>query len=255
MNSKIYTGKVIHHRFVPRAHRFSYRLFMLYLDLDELPTLFDQYRFWSAKSISLAWFRRTDHYGKDEESLSDSIRSLVKEKTGHTPTGRITLLTHLRYFAYVMNPVSFYYCWSDAGDKVETVVAEVNNTPWGEQHCYVLNGEIGTNEFKTFSLDKAFHVSPFMAMNQQYAWSFNNPDERLHVCMQSFEDNQSMFIAGMRLQAQEITQRNLDLALLSYPLMTLKVITAIYWQALRLWLKKIPFYEHPKHYSKQGVRL
>ena len=251
MNSRIYTGRVMHHRLVPRPHRFSYRLFMLYLDLEELPGLFDKYRGWSARGPALARFRRADHYRRGGETLADDIRALVEQKTGRRPGGRIALLTHLRYFGYVMNPVSFYYCRDEGGANIEAIVAEVNNTPWGEQHCYVLDGRIGPGGLRAFALDKAFHVSPFMAMRQKYAWSFNNPAERLHVCMQNFEEGRPVFTAGLRLQARAITQRNLNLMLLRYPLMTARVISAIYWQAFRLWLKQTPFHPHPKHYSKQ----
>ena len=184
-----------------------------------------------------------------------AIRELVESRTGKKPTGPITLLTHLRYFGYVMNPVSFYYCWNNERTRVETVVAEVHNTPWGEQHCYVLDGEINPGGNRQFNFNKSFHVSPFMGMDQEYAWYFNCPDERVHISMQSFENEQHMFTASMRLQSQPISQSSLNRVLFNYPLMTVKVIAAIYWQALKLWWKKTPFYEHPKHYSGEGASL
>ncbi len=255
MHSKIYKGQVIHHRLLPNRHRFSYKVFMMYLDLDELPTLFERFLFWSSTSFDLARFKRSDHYGDTESSLSDSIRDLVLEKTGHRQTGPITLLTHLRYFGYVMNPVSFYYCWNDDRTEIETIIAEVHNTPWGEQHCYVLDAVIGPGDSHTFHFDKVFHVSPFMGMNQRYAWLFNCPGEHLHVSMRNFEDQQAMFTATMRLQPEPISQASLNRVLLHYPFMTVKVVLAIYWQALKLWWKKVPFHEHPKHYSKEGASL
>lgn len=254
MNSRIYTGWVMHHRLCPRPHRFSYRLFMLYLDLAELPGLFDGFRGWSARGPAPAWFRRADHYRRGGAGLAADIRALVEEKTGRRPAGPIALLTHLRYFGYVMNPVSFYYCRDKGGANIEAIVAEVHNTPWGERHCYVLEGRIAPGGLCAFSLDKAFHVSPFMGMRQHYAWSFNNPAERLHVRMQNFEGGQPLFSAGLRLKARPITQQNLNRMLLGYPLMTARVIGAIYWQALRLWLKKTPFHAHPKHGSSQEAR-
>ncbi len=255
MFSRIYKGTVIHHRRLPHRHRFNYRLFMMYLDLDELPTLFNRFRFWAVEKLTLATFRRADHYGDKNVPLLTAVRDLVKEQTGKQTDGPITLLTHLRYFGYVMNPVSFYFCWNKERTQVETIVAEVHNTPWGEQHCYVLDGAITPGKFRQFDFDKSFHVSPFMGMKQTYSWYFNCPDDHIHISMQSFEDEQHMFTASMRLHMQELTQKNLDRTLLQFPLMTLKVISAIYWQAFCLWLKKTPFFEHPKHYSKQGAEL
>ena len=253
MNSRIYTGRIMHHRLRPRPHRFSYRLFMLYLDLDELPGLFDHFHGWSARGPAPAWFRRADHYRRGGADLAAAIRSLVEEKTGLRPGGPIALLTHLRYFGYVMNPVSFYYCRDNSGANIEAIVAEVHNTPWGERHCYVLDGPVAPGGLRSFALDKAFHVSPFMGMRQNYVWSFNNPAERLHVCMRSFEQGRPLFSAGLRLKARPITQPGLNRMLLGYPLMTVRVIGAIYWQALWLWLKKTPFHAHPKHAAKQGA--
>ena len=253
MNSRIYTGRIMHHRLRPRPHRFSYRLFMLYLDLDELPGLFDHFHGWSARGPAPAWFRRADHYRRGGADLAAAIRSLVEEKTGLRPGGPIALLTHLRYFGYVMNPVSFYYCRDHSGANIEAIVAEVHNTPWGERHCYVLDGPVAPGGLRSFALDKAFHVSPFMGMRQSYVWSFNNPAERLHVCMRSFEQGRPLFSAGLRLKARPITQAGLNRMLLGYPLMTVRVIGAIYWQALWLWLKKTPFHAHPKHAAKQGA--
>ena len=152
LNSKVYVGRVCHTRLRPQRHQFCYRLFMLYLDLDEIPDVFDAYWLWSARSTALARFRRSDHTGNPLQSLDQSIRHLVESQSGDRPGGRITLLTHLRYFGYCMNPVSFYFCWDDSGQKVTHVVAEVNNTPWGEQHCYVLkcpeNTVLGEKNFE-----------------------------------------------------------------------------------------------------------
>ena len=145
-----------------------------------------------------------------------------------------------------MNPVSFYFCWDEAGRRVEHVVAEVNNTPWGEQHCYVMHYPEGvTPGDKVFEFDKAFHVSPFMRMEQRYRWQFSRPDDRLRVKMQSFESGDEMFSAILDLRSNELNARSLRQVLVHFPLMTVRVITAIYWQALRLWMKRVPFVPHP----------
>ena len=165
MNSRIYKGWVEHRRIAPRENRFRYRMFMLYVDLAELPHLFDGIPFWSARRPALAWFKRSDYLGPAQLPLDQAVRDLVAAKSGRRPSGPIRLLTHLRYFGYCLNPVSFYYCFSPAGDVLETIVAEITNTPWNERHQYVLPIESSGARLKHLEFDKSFHVSPFMAMD------------------------------------------------------------------------------------------
>ena len=137
MNSCLYEGRVFHRRYVPVAHRFEFPLFMVYLDLAELPDAFEGRWLWSSRRPAIAWFRRADHLGDPSRALDESVRALVKDRTGRWLEGSICLLTHLRYAGLAFNPVSFYYVHGAQGE-VEVVVAEVNNTPWGERHYYVL---------------------------------------------------------------------------------------------------------------------
>ena len=226
MNSRLYIGRIWHQRKHPRPHGFCYRLFMVYLDLDELPKLFDRYWLWSATRPALAWFRRGDHLGDPKQSLKASVATLIEREGGCPPQGPITLLTHLRYFGCCMNPVSFYFCWDTSGRRVEYVVAEVNNTPWGEQHCYVMHYPDGVDPAdKVFEFDKAFHVSPFMRMEQRYRWQFSQPDDRLRGKMQSFESGKEMFSAFLDLQSSALSARTLRQALLRFPVMTLSSVT------------------------------
>jgi uncharacterized protein len=253
VNSCIYSGRVSHHRLQPKPHGFEYSLFMMYLDLDELPVLFRQFSLWSSKRPALAWFRRKDHMGDHSKSLKQSIRKLIKSETGKDHHGAVRLLTHLRYFGYCMNPVSFYYCWDANDRKLEYIVAEVHNTPWKETHCYVLEcQDVETNgETFRFLFDKEFHVSPFMAMAQRYDWSLSTPGDNLHVNMNNFEDKVKVFNAGMRMQKQPITHLSMAKTLLGFPFMTAKVVMAIYWQAMKLWIRKIPFHNHPKNIKQE----
>ena len=246
-NSCLYRGRVRHRRFAPTRHEFVYSLFMLYIDLDELPGLFERFWLWSSRGPNLAWFRRTDHLGDPQQSLADSVRDLVEQRCGQRPQGPVRLLTQLRYFGHGFNPVSFYYCFDASGEFVEHILAEVNNTPWGEQYCYLLSANPTQRQQRVqrFELDKQFHVSPFMGMDIHYQWSFMRPGKRLLVHLQNIQQHDKLFDASLFIDRQPINSASLAGALLRYPFMTLKVVAAIYYQALRLWLKKIPFHPHP----------
>lgn len=220
---------------------------MMYVDLGELPGLFDRFLFWSARRFNLAWFRRADHLGNPDQPLIDSVRRHIENETGFTPAGSIRLLTHFRYFGHGFNPVSFYYCFDAHNEKVEAVVAEVNNTPWGEQHIYVLPARDSetTGEYLRFRRQKEFHVSPYMPMDIDYDWRFFIPGERLTVHMENYQADGKLFDATLQLQRTTLSSANLARVLISYPLITVKVVIAIYFEALKLWLKKIPFCPHP----------
>jgi DUF1365 family protein len=244
MESCIYRGTIRHRRRTPVEHDFRYRLFMLYLDLDELPRVFKRRWLWSAQRPALAWFRRADYLGDAAVPLDQAVRDLVAERTGRRPRGPIRLLTHLRYFGYVQNPVSFYYCFDRAGTTVETIVAEVTNTPWGERHAYVLPAEPRGTRHRS-RLAKRFHVSPFMPMDQAYDWRFSSPGRRLTVHMESFARGGRVFDATLVLRREPLTGSTLAASLVRFPWMTATVVVGIYWQAVRLWLKGAPFHPHP----------
>lgn len=249
LHSAIYTGWVSHQRLQPRLHGFKYALFMLYIDLEELPNLFNYNKLWSYLKPNLAYFRRADYLGDPALPLDECVRDLVARHTGARPTGRIGLLTHLRYWGYCFNPVSFYYCHDQTGTLV-AIVSHITNTPWNAQHAYVHDCAQASDAL--FVLEKTFHVSPFMPMDITYRWQFSKPAEKLHVHMQNWQQAQAMFYATLNLQRQAWTPQALNRLLIRYPWMTLKVVSGIYWQALRLWLKRVPFYSHPDSTSDTG---
>jgi DUF1365 family protein len=208
--------------------------------------VFAKFWLWSARRPALAWFRREDYYGDAGQPLDLAIRDLVARETGTRPAGSIRLLTHLRYFGHCFNPVSFYYCFDRDGAKVETIVAEITNTPWGERHAYVLATRDSVSGDKLrFMFDKDFHVSPFLPMDMQYDWRFSQPGEHLFVHMENFRSGAREFDATLLLEREEISSATLARALCTFPLITLQVSFAIYWQALKLWIKKTPLHTHP----------
>lgn len=248
MHSAIYTGWLNHRRHAPRVHAFRYRLFMVYLDLAELDRVFAGRWAWSCSRRALARFDRRDHLGDPALPLDECVRQLVAQQTGARPDGPIRLLTHLRYFGYVFNPVSFYYCFAADGERIEAIVAEVNNTPWGERHCYVVPGPGAAGAVQGTSA-KAMHVSPFHPMDLQYHWHFSPPGDgvRVHMRLRPRNDAEAapVFDAAMALHRQPITAVRLAWTLARFPFMTAQVIVAIHWQALRLWLKRTPVHDHP----------
>jgi hypothetical protein len=240
---------VQHRRLRPVPHHFRFRLFMMYLDLDELPDALDGHWLWSARRAAPARFHRADYHGDPAVPLADAVRRTVEEKTGTRPAGPIRLLTHLRYYGYCFNPVSFYYCFDREGSHVETILTEITNTPWGERHSYVLPRTPDMNGVMRFRFAKNFHVSPFMPMEQRYDWRFSPPGRRLAVHMENYDAAGMIFDATMSLRRRELTGATLARALLAYPWMTAGVVTAIHWNALKLWLKGNPVYTHPERRS------
>lgn len=240
-DSAIYLGRLTHRRLAPKPHAFSYRLYMLYLDLDQLPALHSPLLGIEApRPLS---FRRRDYLGKADRPLKDEVLDEVERALGVRPAGPVRLLAHVRAFGYVFNPVAFYYCFDALGRAVQAIVAEITNTPWGERHRYVLAA--GAHGAKA-SFAKAFHVSPFFPMAQHYVWSFSTPGERLGVGMTSEQDGRKVFSARLALRRRPLSSGQLARVALGLPLMGWQVHAAIYAQALRLWLKGTPFFPHPE---------
>jgi DUF1365 family protein len=248
-HSALYVGHIRHRRHEPRSNSFRYRIFLTLIDLDELQDIFVGRWFWSTRRPALARFRRADFLGDPTIPLDQAVRDKVQHETGCRPTGPIRLLTHLRYFGYNFNPVSFYYVFDSTGTRVETIVAEITNTPWDERHAYVLSVDqaetVGATVWR-WQFAKQFHVSPFLPMDMQYDWRFSSPAERLDVHMENWRAGRCEFDSTLTLRREPLTAGALARVLLQHPFITFKVSALIYWQALRLWLKRIPFFTHPK---------
>jgi uncharacterized protein len=251
VNSCLYEGSVRHRRRDGPDDEFRYPLFMVLLDLDELPALFDGRWLWSARRPAPAWFRRSDHLGDPARPLGEAVRELVRERTGIAADGPIRLLTHLRYLGHCFNPVSFYYCYDAAGESVIAVVADVTNTPWGERHAYVMGVERaadhGSVALITGQLPKRLHVSPLMGMDHVYDWRLTAPAARLAVHIESRDlDGASVFDATLSLRRRDMNGAQMARALVRYPLLTLRILARIYTHALRLRLRGASYFPHPE---------
>jgi DUF1365 family protein len=249
--SAVYEGWVRHRRFEPVEHSFRYRLFLMYLDLGELPEVLDPYPLFSARRRALARFRREDFMGDPARPLDECARDAVETATGTRPAGPVRLLTGLRYFGHSFNPVSFYYCFDTPGTRVDAVVADVQNIPWGERHPYVLARGERRGTVLSDELDKTFHVSPLMGMDQTYAFRATEPGDRVAVHIESRPRDAegasgTTFDATLNLRHRELSRSVLAGLLARYPAMSLQVVARIYAQSLRLKLKGARYYPHPE---------
>ena len=245
MRSAIYEGRVWHRRDVPRPHAFGYRVYFLHLDLNELPALARERRFFSVERFNLASFHRADYLGDPSRPLREAVIDRVEEELGRRPGGAVFLVIQVRTLGYVFNPVSFYFC-RDAAGKLDAVVAEITNTPWNERHAYVRDAAGRDAAELRWRFDKDFHVSPFFDLDQVYEWGFTDVDERLRIDMTNYENGQPVFRAGFHGERRALTGTRLARCLLRHPLQPLLAHAAIYWQAARLYLKRMPFFTHPK---------
>ncbi|HEX5594028.1 MAG TPA: DUF1365 domain-containing protein [Solirubrobacterales bacterium] len=266
--SAVYEGTIRHRRFAPVEHEFRYRLFLMYLDLAELPQVLDPYPLFSARSRALARFRREDFMGDPGRPLDQCVREAVEEAAGVHPSGPVRLLAGLRYFGHSFNPVSLYYCFDPAGERVEAVVADVQNIPWGERHPYVLARGERRGSVLSDELEKTFHVSPLMGMDQTYSFRAGEPDERLAVHIESRPRESAPdrdiggpsrtrgapkeFDATLNLRRRELSRRTLTTMLARYPAMSLQVVAKIYAQSLRLKLKGARYFPHPEGSRPRG---
>jgi DUF1365 family protein len=244
--SAIYTGTVRHRRHAPVEHALTAATGMLYLDLDELPRILEHRPLWSASRRAPGRFRREDYLGDPAVPLKVAVATEIRRQTGAEHTGPIRLLTTPRTFGRSFNPVSFYYCFAADGERVEFVLAEVTNTPWGERHSYVLDArEHAQAAVLRQSFEKAFHVSPFMGMAQRYAWALTVPGPTISVQIESANADGRTFDATLRLHRRPLTARGLRRLLARFPFQALRTGALIYAHALRLKLKGAPYFAHP----------
>lgn len=245
-SSALYTGRVRHRRDAGPRHEFSYRVWSVLVDLDEIDQLSSRIPILSHNRWNLFSFRDTDHLGPGDGSVRAKLaRWLDAEHREQLPEGPVLLLTNLRQLGYVFNPVSFYYCYERDGG-LRTVIAEVHNT-FGEAYCYRLEGHSapGTRPVHHVA-DKRFHVSPFQPLAGHYQFHVTPPGERLATHIELHRDGAKAFDATLTMQRRPLTTGSLLAMVVRNPHVTLHTITMIHWQALRLWWKRAPFYRKPE---------
>ncbi|MZI95101.1 DUF1365 family protein [Vibrio sp. CAIM 722] len=244
-HSHLFVGEVKHSRYVPIKHSLKYGLFMPCIDLDEWPDL--QSRVWGLGERWWHWARlkRSDYVGNGD--LKQAVLDKVYQLTGERFSGRVSAVLHLRYLGLYFSPVNFYYIY-DENDVWQYLLAEVSNTPWNERHYYAIPADEGEHR-ENWVHNKAFHVSPFNPIQQQYHWRLKPLQQRLFIHLACYRD-QKEFDATMLLSARPFQSTELIRLLLRTPIMTVKVMAGIYWEACKLWWKGAPIYDHPNRTKK-----
>ncbi len=240
--SCIYEGTIRHRRSEPRRE-FTHRLALAYVDLGELPELLNG-RLVKSRS-GLVRFRREDYLGDPSTPLDHAVRELVSDQTGTRPAGPIRLLTYLRSFGHFFSPVNFYYCLEPGGERLDAVVAEVTNTPWGERHAYVLGRAPGGQGVLRAQFGKELHVSPFMGMDHRYELRANVPAETVSMHISSSRAGATAFDATLSLRRRELSRASMAGITVRYPFATFRVLALIYRHALGLKLAGAPVHRHP----------
>lgn len=259
--SAIYRGFVRHRRFTPRYHEFKYPLMMMWLKLDELDELKHQLKQFGERRFHWARFKRKDYIGDEQLPVAVAVKQKIAELSaqGTSTDGEVFLLGQLRYFGLYFSPLNLYYLRQNGDFRY--MLAEVSNTPWNQRHYYLVD----LNNIQPH--DKAFHVSPFNPMEQRYHWKIrppcaDQPKTMLHLesRQQKNGDNNdesisdpTIFDATMVLKRQPLNQKNFTRVLLKTPIETLSIVSGIYWQAVKLFLKRVPIYSHPDSQIKNEI--
>ncbi|AMG29227.1 DUF1365 domain-containing protein [Grimontia hollisae] len=235
--SGLFVGSVRHRRFTPVEHVFSYPMFMPLIDLDDVDRLAASVKGFSTKKWGMASFYRPD-YMEGREDTKQAVQDKVVALTGKRFTGKVLALCHLRYFGLYFSPVNFYYLYDEEGNWAY-MLAEVSNTPWNQRHYYAVPAG------KHWENDKAFHVSPFNPIDQKYVWKLRPLNKTAFVHLETHRGERE-FDATLAMIRKPFTSSELSKLIAKTPVMTVKVVVSIYWQALKLWIKGAPFYGHPE---------
>lgn len=243
---KLFQGTVSHARFSPKKLFFRYDIRQIWINIGQLDEIDQISRWWSNDKPNLVQFSRQNYLPSDK-SLYDEVCSTIKRQTGNDFSGEAYLLANLSYWGHCFNPVVFFCCYED--NRLAYLIAEVHNTPWNERFCYVHHtAKHNADHHGTHvaEFEKSFHVSPFMPMNLKYQWRYKIDHESFNITMKLSQEEKIIFNATMCLKGTQLTQNQANLLPFRYPLACITILAAIYWQAFRLWWKKVPIYPHPK---------
>ncbi len=248
--SALYEGTLRHRRLEAVDHAFSYRVLMAYLDLAELPEALDVHPLWSARHRAPVEFRRSDFHGARAIPLDVAVRDTIEARTGTRPHGPVRLLAHLRTWGWAFNPIAFYLAFDETGERIETLMAEVTNTPWHERTAYVL--EVPSESALAIDgirFPKAMHVSPFMDMDVDHVVRMTRPSADWTIRMDDWRGNDQVFAADLDLRRLGLDRPTMGAALRHHPLPAQRVSGGIYWEALKLRAKGAPFRRHPERHG------
>lgn len=250
--ASLYVGWLRHRRFSPVAHDFRYPVFMVLLDIDRIPEAMQASRFTSYNRWNWASYHEADHFGDPGLSLRARLAIDAGRQGITLPAGRIELLTHLRYAGYCFNPVSFFYCHDEDGRLVH-ILAEVNNTFGGSHNYWLTPADLSavagpaTGAFRAAS-NKALYVSPFLERDMVYGFAFNRPGAQLtaHIDVRRHRRGRKVLDATLMVSQRPWTAAEIGRTLRRYPWMTARVMTAIHWEALKLWWKGVAVVPRPR---------
>lgn len=259
LKNSIVKGWVRHRRYKPKAHEFEYDMTWTLLDLDQVEDTFKCSKAWSIETFNLFSYRAQDfhiHPEVDNSGVAPRITKLsviqtIHDRTGKDFHGKVYMMSHLRSYGYNFNSVCFYFCYEEGTDNLQFLICEITNTPWGERHSYVFECDVNNDDVYQFEFDKEFHVSPFIQMDMKYRWTFKVEAEevRVHMVVNDL-DNKKYFDATFTGKFVPLKASSMKWLALTSPLQPLKMSLTIYWQALKLWLKRIKYQSHPKNHNR-----
>lgn len=258
MKASFCSGTVVHNRLTPTPHRFTYKMSWCLFDLDSIDELFQQSKAWSINRFNIVSIRNKDYINAQPGSIKSKVSAFIKTQTNKEFSGKVFLFTHPRYLGFGFNSVNFYFCYED--NEIMYILSEINNTPWKQKHVYIhdikdseSHQKINSTEY-IFNFQKEFHISPFVDMSIDYLWKFNINPNKFRVQMQLNKQNMTIMNVGLNTTFTPILKNDLFKWTLKKPFQALKMYTGIYWQAFKLWAKKVPFFSNQKTTTTREIK-